>query len=1061
MIDRNVFGKKARLFGAAAAVALMVASPVWAQPLSFKIPSQAADTGIAEFARQAHLQILAPAEAMRGKRTGSVNGALTVGDALNRLLGGTDLVIAFNDGHTISLSEPRQGLVKTALVTSEAVATAEQAPAPAPAPAPPSQPAAVETLVITGSRIQASGFTQPTPVTVVGAAQIQQKAAGTVSEFLRDIPQFAANTGPANASTGAQSASKANLSLYNLGATRTLVLINGQRHVADGTGNVFDTNLIPTSLIDRVDIVTGGASAAYGSDAVAGVVNFVLKNRFEGLNIDFHEGSSEYGDNVEMNPSFAYGRSFMGGKLHLVVGGDYTDNKGTRNFYSRPWGQLEPGIVTIAASSISAASRVAQGLAANIISNNVRTSAYNASGLIVAGPLKGTAFDDGGLTHVFNYGRINGGTTTIGGGDYGSVLNPDEDIKADYNRSAAMARIEYDINDETTAWGSVMYGALHTRGDSFGARIPNYNAYPVLINNPFLPPSVVAAMKAANVTTFNYSATRDFDLSSIASRNRTESVQGNFGVKGKVDLLGGVWKWDMDGGAGKATFAPNIHNTPITADFFEAAYVVPDANGNPVCGPVATNPYFNAQPAVIKTALLAQVTPGCVPYNIFGNNKAYNQAAINWFNNASQADFEFRQYTAEANIQGLPLELPGGPLAVATGVAWRRETLSSVNCPECQLGALMNQNYSLFSGGVSVVEGYLEADAPLLANKPFIKLLGLNGALRETNYSTSGNATTWKVGGTWDLNDDLRFRITQSHDIRAPNINELFNPGSEGNPQVTNPANNAQGYIKNNTVGNPKLVPEAGDTTTVGFAFQPTWEWARGFRASVDYYSIVLKQAIATLGVQNVINGCYAGQTFFCQYITYDTSALGIARVNVPQQNLNSQKTDGFDIEIAYNFPMDRLHLPGRLTTRALGLYTHNAKSITSQGVETNAVDGATTPRFVLTDVTTYSLDRFQVNLTTRYTSAIKYSTLLIGPDDPAFTLASTSSINQNLWSVPVYFNTALSYDYIDKPGMKVQFYFNVDNLLDTQPPIVAWSLSGGPYDLVGRSFKAGFRLRY
>ena len=124
-------------------------------------------------------------------------------------------------------------------------------------------------------------------------------------------------------------------------------------------------------------------------------------------------------------------------------------------------------------------------------------------------------------------------------------------------------------------------------------------------------------------------------------------------------------------------------------------------------------------------------------------------------------------------------------------------------------------------------------------------------------------------------------------------------------------------------------------------------------------------------------------------------------------------------------------------------------------------MDGATTPRFILTDVTTYSLDRLQINLTTRYTSAIKYSTLLIGPDDPAFSLASTSSINQNLWSVPVYYNAAISYDYIDRPGMKAQFYFNIDNILDTQPPVVAWSLSGGPYDLVGRSFKVGVRLRY
>jgi outer membrane receptor protein involved in Fe transport len=1062
-----------RLLGGAAAAALLAGGPAFAEAVSFKVPPQPAETGIAEFARQAHLQILAPADALRGKRTGAVIGALSLDDALDRLLSGSHLTIAFNDGRTISLAEPRPGLIKAALAVDQPVATAAAQPAPAPAAPPaagPQQQAAVAELVVTGSHISTAGFTAPTPVTVVPAAQLQQKAAGSVSEALHDIPQFAANTGPANASSGAQSASKATLNLYNLGASRTLVLVDGQRHVADGTGNVFDTNLIPVSLIDRVDVVTGGASAAYGSDAVAGVVNFVMKDHLEGFTLDFHEGFSEYGDAVEFAPSAAFGKSFLDGKLHLVIGGDYTDNKGTRTFYSRPWGQLEPGVMTIANSSIPAATRVALGLPANIIANHIRTSAYNSSGLITAGPLKGIAFDDGGLTHLFNYGLINGGTVTYMGGDYGSVLNPDEDVRAAYQRGAAMGRVEYEFTPNLNAFFSIGYGVLHTYGDSFGARIPNYNAYPVLANNPFLPASVAAAIASSKSTVsigngqtapgFAYSATRDGDLSSIASRNRTETVQTNFGVRGYETWRGQDWKWDIEGGYGKATFAPDIHNTPITADFFEAAYVVPGPNGQPVCGPIATNPYFNTQPAVVKAALVAQVTPGCVPYNIFGNNKSYNQAALAWFNNASQTDFEFRQYTAQADISGSPVNLPAGPLSIAAGVDWRKETLSSVNCPECQLGALMNQNYSLFSGSVNVTEGYFETDAPLLASLPLIKRLDMNGAVRETNYSSSGAVTTWKVGGTWDVTDYFRLRITRSHDIRAPNINELDNPGSEGNPQVINPANNAQGYIKNNTVGNPNLVPEVGDTITAGMVFQPSWGWSNGFRASVDYWSINLQKIISTLPVQNVINNCYAGATSFCQYITFDSSALGISRVNTPQLNLNAQKTSGLDIELTYRFPLDRLHIPGSLTTRALGMYTYANRTIAS-GVESNTVDSATVPRFFFSDLTTYQLGQFTGNLTIRYTSPIKYSTLLVGPDDPAYNIASTSSINQNLWYVPLYYNVALSYDIVRSGGKQFQVYLNIDNLFDQNPPVVAWSLSGGPYDLIGRAFKLGFRLKY
>src|SRR3954468_20131967 len=184
-----------------------------------------------------------------------------------------------------------------------------------------------EQVVVTGSLLGAgTGFAAPTPVTVLGEVQIEQRAAGSVFEIIRDIPSFRGTSGPSANSTGAQNASKANLDLRGLGSVRTLVLINGRRHVPDGNTGVFDTNLIPTSLIERVDIVTGGASAAYGSDAVAGVVNFVMKNRFEGFTADFHYGVSQRGDNIEYNPSLAYGTSFAGGRGHFIVGGDVTIN---------------------------------------------------------------------------------------------------------------------------------------------------------------------------------------------------------------------------------------------------------------------------------------------------------------------------------------------------------------------------------------------------------------------------------------------------------------------------------------------------------------------------------------------------------------------------------------------------------------------------------------------------------------------------------------------------------------------------------------------------------------
>jgi iron complex outermembrane receptor protein len=1050
----GISARRRLLCGVAVGLALAAGSAA-AQPLAFRIPAQPASSGVTEFARQAGVQILVAADAARGRNTGPVYGALDLDDALDRLLAGAGLSVASNNGHTIVLAQTRPQMVKVdwsaeappAAAASEAVSTLAVADAAT---------ASVDELVVTGSRLVSAGFTAPTPVTVVGAEQIAQRSSGTVFEIVRDIPAFKGTNGPSANSTGAQSASKANLDLRGLGATRTLVLINGRRHVPDGTGNVFDTNLIPTSLVERVDIVTGGASAAYGSDAMAGAVNFVMKNRMEGFTGDFHYGVSQQSDNVEYNPSFAYGRSFLDGKLHLVVGGDMTVNRGTGTMYSRDWGRQEPGLLTISASAIP--NRVALGLPANIITNHVETSAYNAGGLITSGPLKGIAFGDNGQTSMLQFGAINGGTEMIGTGNYGSVENPDQFLRAAYERSAALGRLEYDINADTVAFAQVHYGALHTHGRSFGARVPNFSNYPVLITNPFLPAAVVTAMKANNITSFNYSASRHDDLGSIESHNRTETVQGDFGISGKVF---DDWKWDVGAGAGKATFAPYIANTPRTADFFESAYVVAGPNGVPVCGPVATNPYFNAQPAIVRAQLIANLSPGCVPYNIFGTNKVANAGALSYFNSASNSDFEFRQYTLTANLAGSPFTLPAGPVSVAVGAEWRKDKLSSVNCFDCQRGALMNQNYSLFSGEVSVKELYGEAGVPVLRDLPFAQALDFNAAVRRTDYSSSGGVTTWKVGATWDVDSMIRLRATRSRDIRAPNINELFNPGSEGNPNIVNKTNGVSGFIKSNTIGNPGLRPETGDTFTAGIVLRPNWGWSSGFRASVDYYNIKIRDVIGTLAVQDVLDAVLVRHDpAYEQYVVRDSTALGVARVNVPQLNLNALRASGIDIEIDYRVPLESFDLPGQLNLRALGSWIDDARTIAG-GRDIDAAGTSAAPDWSWNGTATYQLNRLTAGLMVRYTSKIKYSATLVGPDDPNYDIRSSNSINQNLWPEALYFNTFARYVLLDEDQRRLEVYGNIDNLLDKQPPIVAISLGGSAYDLVGRAFKVGLRFSY
>jgi iron complex outermembrane receptor protein len=1039
---------------------LMAAGSARAQEHSFNIPAENANRAITEFAREAVVQIVAPADQLKGVQTPAINGLMDTRQALGILLAGTGLEVASDDGSLITL---RQG---------DAMSQPGVQPAGLPVPSVSSGP---ESVIVTGTLISGAAFAAPTPVTTVSVDEIQQQAPGSVFDFIKHYPQFNMNSGPTANSSVAQNASKADLNLYSLGAQRTLTLIDGQRHVPDSQTNVFDTNLIPVSLIQRMDVVTGGASAAYGSDAVAGVVNFILVKELEGFKSDWHVGISQYGDNVEFSPSLAWGTSMFHGRGHFIIGADVTIDEGTGNMFSRSWGRLQPGVFTTPAGRPG-------GVPSQLAVNDVSTSAYNASGLITSGPLKGIAFGENGSTYKFQYGSIVGSTEMQGGNDYGSVINPDEDIVPAYDRGAALARFQYDMDDDPgalakSAFIQFQYGHLNTFGDSFGAQVPNFNNYPVLIANPFLPASIVAEMKADHIASFTYSATRDYDLGSIASRNRTDSMQGNIGVNGTISNEWiGNWDWDANLGIGAATFQPDIFNTPVAADFFESAYVVAGPRGVPECGPVATNPYFNAQNPIEKQLLLSTLQPNCVPYNIFGTNAAQNQGALNYFKSASEEDNEFRQYTFTLGFTGKPFSLPAGDISVAFGYDWRRDAINTTICAECMLDALMNQNYSSFYGQILVNEFYVEADVPILKNIsvggiPIAETFGINAAARNTNYSTSGDVTTWKLGFTWDVNDSLRIRGTRSFDIRAPNLGELFNPGSQGNVNVVNQINGTSGYIKTNTVGNPSLQPEEGNTWTGGIVLQPAWDWAQGFTASIDYYHINISKVIATLPVQTELNDyfTFGANSIYTKFVTPSAAtSVEVSNVNSPELNLNNEMTDGFNFEVNYAFPFIPDYL-GTLKFRAVGNWIDQFQTATLNG-EQNTVDTISSPRTSWFFTFAHDLHDFETSLMIRYTSPTLYNNLLVGldgltPGTAQFNAvaASPNSINQNVWPDAIYFDTAFAYDILgreDKNG-RLQVYLNITNILNKQPPIIAMSLNGSPYDLVGRDFKLGARFSF
>ncbi len=937
-----------------------------------------------------------------------------------------------------------------------AMAVAGGAHAQAPAAA---DSASVEAVIVTGSRLATAGFQAPTPVTVLGAQQLQARAATTVFDLTKDIPVFRSSSGLNNAVQGLRTTGQATLDLRGLGSARTLTLVEGLRPTPVNSALGFDSNQIPASLIERTEIVTGGASAAYGSDAVAGVVNFILKKRLEGLTGTIQKGLSQHGDNQETLISLAYGRAFMDDKLHFIIGGDYNKNKGVISFYDREWGRREPGVFSMPLVR-------AAGVPSQIWSDYVEQRLNTAAGFINSGPLKGTAFDLNGSPFVFTSGpgAIEGSTYQMSPTqtNYQNTINSLKAIKGPYERGAALARVEYEITPNVSAHATLNYSELWTHTPTTGSAITN-----IIINrgNPFIPASIAAAMTAQNIASFGMAkfTTVQSEFPGWTSGSVIRYFNGDFGFNGEY----AGWNWDVGYQRGKVHFNRSFLYTLKTANYYAAIYAVPGPNGTPVCGPIQNNPMFNAQPADTRAIWLANLEPGCVPYNPFGTKNA-SPESIKYIMGDSRADDDIEQDQVQFNVSGEPFMLPAGPVSVAFGAEYRKLSFDETAAYGSRSQYLFNENNVSYSARTSTKEAYAEIGLPLLKDLPFIKQLDANGAVRRTDYSVSGGVTTWKVGATWEINDMVRLRTTRSRDIRAPNINESFLKGQTGTGAYVNRVNGINDRVGGETTGNPNLRPEIADTFTAGIVFQPTWEWAWGARMSVDSYSIDIKDVIAQLDTQEIVDRCFVNKLAqYCALLEINPAApIGFTKTNQKPLNLNAQKTNGVDIELSLRPPIDAIGIPGRLDFRGLATWVDDLRTLVpgpTGGVQDTDTAGQFVPDWTMNFNLTYALDRFSTNVNVRYTTNIKYSTTLKGPDDPDYNPAANNSINRNRFPSSTLWNWTMTYDLVQEDKRSLQLFGVIENVFDKKPPLVALFIvpGGNPYDLVGRNFKGGVRFSF
>jgi outer membrane receptor protein involved in Fe transport len=912
------------------------------------------------------------------------------------------------------------------------------------------QASQLEEVVVTGTRVERAGFEAPTPLTVMGIQEMESSPTSNLAEFVNTLPSVIGSATPQNSNTSISSgaAGVSALNLRALGTVRTLVLVDGQRSVGSLLNGTVDVNTIPQALVSRVEVVTGGASAAYGSDAVAGVVNFVLDRRYTGFKLEADGGQTSEGDNESWKTRLAWGMPFSEGRGHVLLSGEYVNDKGVMDAV-RDWN--DDGCYQINNPAYVAGN----GEPERLVTCGASLSEATYGGIITNTALRGTAFGPGGTPYLFDYGTVRS-PWMIGGQWESNQVNDRQSLNPEQERQGLFARLSWGFTENIEGF----LQASWNNADTTNITGVQFNQGNIIIraDNAFLPESVRQAAQTLGITQFNLgSMNGDLPLRLAANdRTVTRIVAG---LDGDAEFWGTGWSWNAYyqwGEAESTEMAKDITNNSRLA--------------------LAADAVFSPTGAIVCRSTLTNPDNGCVPFNRMGTG-VNTQAALDYVLGNPYRDQTIEQNVAAASISGDPFSTWAGPVSVATGIEWREEKVSGYVPEEFQRGWFVG-NYLPNFGKYDVTEAFLETVVPLASNKPMAKSLELNAAVRGTDYSTSGSVTTWKVGATWAPIDDIRFRATVSRDIRAPNLQELFASGTSNTNNVIDPFNNNQSVqYRGVNRGNPNLEPEEADQWGVGIVLQPTA--IPGFSASIDYYEIELAGAIGSLSAQEIVDRCFEGNQVYCDAITRGTAPGGaqvITEIAISPFNLAERVNRGIDLEMSYRVPVAGLFGAGdsELQFRLLG--TRFLENFIDDGiVEPTDTAGQNTgdgpPDWIVRASVAYLAGPVSTTLTARGVSDGVYDNSFVECTSGCPASTSTNrTINDNDIDGQWVFDLNLSYEFMDSSEMSGEVYLNVKNLLDEDPPIVGYGPAGSAYgtpstnptlfEQLGRAYRLGVRFK-
>lgn len=879
-----------------------------------------------------------------------------------------------------------------------------------------------EEILVTGSRIARAGFDQPTPTTVIGEGELRLGARPNIQQVLNDLPQIRPTTTP-SVSNGNTSTGTAPVDMRGLGSNRTLVLLDGRRFVGEG-----NLNFIPTNLVERVEVVTGGASAAWGSGAVAGVVNILLDKDYDGLSIGGNVGVSSRGDGFRYGFDAKFGTSFADGRGHFIIGGEYVKDRGVINRSSRP--------------QLNSPDFIPSGTGSELV-RDVNFGNVTLGGLITSGVLAGQTFNPDGTLRDFRRGTsIGAGAFPLQmvGGEDGINLYDTIPVSSPFERLSTYARLSYEVGD-ATFWVDGSYARALSNAPFFGDyTVGGALGLPYLTiqaDNPFLSPAIQSQLAAAGETSFTFG--RYFnDILQLKFRGLRVSKEAAIGVDG---TFGNGFRYKAWYSHGEVDSEQAMANTRLARQFNNAINAV-SSGGQIVC-------------AINADASTANDDPACRPLNPFGALSSSPEAR-DYVTGTQQSFGTTKLDSAGAEIQGDLFSLWAGPVTVAVGAEarWEEQVASR---DDFTVANVTNFGIPVFtsdtSGRFSVKEAFGEIALPLLDIDNAIEV-DLSGAARYSDYSTSGGIWTWKAGGTVRLFNDLLLRATRSRDIRSPSIAELFAVRSinigplndQDDPEGRLAANpltydSTPSAVRTYTGGNADLVPEVSYTTALGATYSPSY--VPGFSASVDYYKIKINGAITALSGSNLTLACFRGSTAACDRITRDATGT-VVEVAANQQNIASFETSGFDMEASY---VANLGAGGSIRLRALATYVDKLvfdtglSRVETAGDVGDSVQRAT-PKWRGTLSATYEDDNVGFDIRARYIGGGNYDR------------TRTTLINNKI-GARTYVDIGARFKVDDRFTM----FANVNNVFDRKPPLV--TVNSTLYDVVGTYATIGARVDF